>query len=269
MAHEVKSVELRTGVTLQYVEQGDRSGVPVVFLHGLGDSWRSFELVLEYLPETVRAIALTQRGHGDSSRPETAYRYRDFAADVEAFMDALDLEIAVVVGHSLGSAVTQRFGIDYPGRALGLVLIGSFLSLPNSQAPRELWPVVSKMEDPVDPDFVRGFQESVSVRPVPQDFFEDVIMQESMKIPARVWREVVRCSMQDEFSGEINKIVVPTLLVWGDQDGMVPRSDQDAQTETIAGSELLVYKGTGHAVPWEEPDQLASDLVGFIETIVN
>lgn len=269
MADKIKSVELPTGVTLQYVEQGDPGGVPVIFLHGLGDSCRSFELVFPYLPETVRAIALTQRGHGDASRPETAYRFRDFAADVKAFMDALDLEIAVLVGHSLGSAITQRFGIDYPERALGIVLVGSFLSLPNSQAPRELWSVVSKMDDPVDSGFVRDFQESVSVRPVPSDFFEDVIMQESMKIPARVWREVVRCSMQDDFSTELHKIAVPTLLVWGDHDGMVPRSDQDAQTAAITGSELLVYKGTGHAIPWEEPDQLASDLVSFIETIVN
>lgn len=269
MAPEVKYVELPTGVTLQYAEQGDRSGVPVIFLHGLGDSWRSFELVLPYLPETVRALAVTQRGHGDSSRPEAAYRYRDFAADVEAFMDALDLEIAVIVGHSLGSSITQRFAIDHPERALGIVLVGSFLSLASSQAPRELWSVVSNLEDPVDRAFVREFQESVSARPVPEDFFENTIVKETMKMPAHVWREVVRCSMQDEFSADLKKISVPTLLLWGDQDGMVPRNDQDAQIAAIAGAELVVYEGTGHAIPWEEPDQLASDLVGFIETVVN
>ena len=265
MAHEIKSVELPTGVKLEYVEQGDPSGIPVLLLHGISDSWHSFELVLPHLPESIRAIALTQRGHGDSSCPEAAYRYHDFAADVAAFMDALQLEAAVVVGHSLGSTIAQRFALDHPERTLGLVLVGSFLSLPSSQPPRELWSVVSEMEDPVDPGFVREFQESTLAQPVPQAFFETIV-RESLKLPARVWREVVACSMQDEFSGKLDEIKAPTLLVWGDQDGMVPRSDQDAQTAAIAGSRLVVYEDAGHGVHWEKPERFASDLVSFIET---
>lgn len=101
----VRSIALSTGVTLQYAEHGDPSGVPVVFLHGVTDSWRSFERVLDQLPSTIRAIALTQRGHGDSSRPDTGYRYTDMSGDLRAFMDALELPSAVVVGHSMGASV--------------------------------------------------------------------------------------------------------------------------------------------------------------------
>lgn len=267
MASETKNVELQTGVALQYVEQGEPSAVPVLLLHGLSDSWHSFELVLPHLPESIRAFALSQRGHGDSSRPEGNYRLHDFSADVAAFMDALHLQKAVVVGHSMGSAIAQRFALDYPERTLGLVLVASFLSLPNSQAPRELWPVVSTMEDPVDPGFVREFQESTLAQPVPQSFFETV-MEESLKLPARVWKEVVAGSMQDEFSEELNRINSSTLLVWGDQDDMVPRSDQDVQAAAIADSRLVVYNGAGHGVQWEEPERFASDLVSFIQTVV-
>lgn len=103
MAPNIKSVELPTGVTLQYIEQGSPSGVPVLLLHGISDSWHSFELVLSHLPESIHAFALTQRGHGDSSRPETAYRYRDFTADMAAFIDAHNIEAAVVVGHSMAA----------------------------------------------------------------------------------------------------------------------------------------------------------------------
>ncbi len=266
MALEIKSIELSTGVALQYVEQGDLSGVPVVLLHGLSDSWHSFELVLPHLPESIRAFALTQRGHGGSSRPEMGYRFHDFAADVAAFMDALHLEAAVVVGHSMGSSIAQRFAIDYPERTQGLVLVGSFASLANSPLAQGLWEeVVSEMEDPVDPEFVREFQESTLAQPVPQEFMETVV-QESLKLPARVWRAVVGGTLQDDFSEELNKIKAPTLLVWGDQDGMVPRSDQKAQTAAIAGSRLVVYEGAGHGLHWEEPERFASDVVSFIET---
>ena len=119
----VRSIELPTAGTLQYVEQGDRSGMPVVLLHGVTDSWHSFEPVLPYLPPTMRAFALTQRGHGDSARP-ARYRTREFAADVAAFLDALGLESAVVVGHSMGATNAMGFAIDHPRRTAALVLLG-------------------------------------------------------------------------------------------------------------------------------------------------
>lgn len=267
MASEIKSVELPTGVTLEFVEQGEPTGVPVLLLHGLSDSWHSYEQVLPHLPEDLRAFALTLRGHGDSSRPEGGYRFEDYAADVAAFMDAFHLEAAVIVGHSLGSSIAQRFAIQHPERTLGIVLIGAFASLPKSPVARELSDMVSTMQDPVDPGFVREFQESTLARPVPQAFFETIV-QESLKLPAHVWRAAVAGSLEDDFSGELNKIKAPTLLVWGDQDEMVPRTDQDAQTAVISGSRLVVYPGVGHAVHWEEPERLATDLLSFIETAI-
>src|SRR3712207_4230490 len=101
MTTVIESVELPNGVKLPYVEQGDPSGVPVVLLHGVTDSWRSFEPVLPHLPASIHAYALTQRGHGDAERPASGYRPQDLAADVAAFMDALGLESAVIVGHSM------------------------------------------------------------------------------------------------------------------------------------------------------------------------
>src|SRR5574341_1788925 len=157
----IRSVELPSGVRLQYVEQGDSRGVPVLFLHGVTDSWRSFERVLPYLPKSIHAFALTQRGHGDADRPATGYRTRDFAADVAAFMDALGLERAIIVGHSMGSTNAMRFAIDYPERTLGLVLVGSFATYRGNPAVLEFWETaVSRLTDSVDPGFAREFQQS-------------------------------------------------------------------------------------------------------------
>src|SRR3712207_1329643 len=109
VAHPVKTVALPAGVTLPYVEQGDPAGVPVLLLHGYTDSWRSWEPVLPSLPGSVRAVAPTQRGHGDAGRPASGYGPHDFAADLAAFVDALGLGPAVVAGTSMGSIVAQRF----------------------------------------------------------------------------------------------------------------------------------------------------------------
>lgn len=265
MTHVIKSVELPNQVTLQYVEQGDSSGTPVMLLHGVTDSWHSFEPVLPHLPNSIRAFALSQRGHGDSSRPETGYHPRDFARDVAAFMDALKLESAVIVGHSMGSYVAQCFAIDDAERTLGLVLVGSFINCRDNPGLVEFRnSAVSNLTDPIDPDFVREFQESTLAQPVPQTFLE-MVVQESLKVPARVWRAAFEGLLEADFSGELGKIKSPTLIVWGERDAYFPRSDQEALASAIADSQLVVYANAGHALHWEEPDRFAVDLVGFVE----
>ena len=102
-------VELSTGVTLRYGERGNPSGIPLLLLPGLGDTSHSFKPVLEHLPDSIRAFALTQRGHGDSTHPRDGYRFHDFAADLEAFMDALDLPAAV--SPLIPRAVSSRSGL--------------------------------------------------------------------------------------------------------------------------------------------------------------
>ncbi len=265
MTFTSNSIALPTGVTLPYVEQGDPNGVPVILLHGVTDSWHSFELVLPHLPPRFHAFAVTQRGHGDADRPLTRYGFRDFAADVAAFLDVLQIKTAVLVGHSMGSGVAQRFALDYPDRLLGLVLEGSFASLSTTPAVQEFWDtVVSTLTDPIDPHLVREFQQSTLAQPVPDTFFETVV-NESLKVPARVWKATFLTFLQEDWSSELGKITTPTLIVWGDQDAFCPRSDQDLLKATIANSRLLVYSGAGHDPHWEEPARFAHDVVAFIE----
>ena len=262
---EIKTVELPNRVRLEYIEQGDPSGVPVLLLHGITDSWRSFERVLPHLPDSVHAFALSQRGHGDSDRPASGYRPRDFAADLEAFVDALGLGPAVIAGHSMGSTVAQRFAIDHPERVLGLVLIGSVTTWRGHPDFVELWDTtVSTLEDPVDPDFVREFQESTLAQPVPPEFV-DTVVRESLKLPARVWKAALREGLlQDDFSGELGEIKAPTLIVWGDRDELTG-SHQEPLAAAIAGSRRVVYPGAGHGLHWEEPAHFAADLATFVE----
>ena len=108
------SIALPGGVRIDHLTQGDPAGPPVVLLHGYSDSCRSYKPVLEALPSSVRLAVPSLRGHGDSSRPEAGYRTRDFAEDIAEYLRVLDLERAVVVGHSMGSAIAMRMAIDHP-----------------------------------------------------------------------------------------------------------------------------------------------------------
>src|SRR3712207_603171 len=177
---------LSTGVRLHYAEQGDRAGKTIIFLHGYSDSWFSYSRVLPLLSPEYHAFALTQRGHGDSDKPQCCYTPQDFAADVDAFMDAVGLEDATMVGASTGALFAQRVALSYPRRVGRLVLVGA--QTPANEAISGLREEVQALEDPVPPEFVREFQESTIYQPVPQEFL-DTVVSESLKLPARVWRD--------------------------------------------------------------------------------
>ena len=263
----VRSVTLSTGVTLQYGEQGDPAGEPVLLLHGVTDSWHSFEPMLSFLPSNLRVFAVTQRGHGDSGKPDDGYGMRDFAEDVAAFMDAVGLKTAVIAGSSMGSSVAQRFALEYPERVKKIVLMASFYSYEDKPELVEFWSdAIDPLTDPIDRGFVQEFQESTLARPIPPEFL-DLVVDESMKVPARVWRGVFGGIIKHDEPIEFNRIMAPTLIIWGDQDAYCPRRDQEMLLAAIPNSRLAVYEDHGHAMHWEDPKRTAADIVAFIEGV--
>jgi pimeloyl-ACP methyl ester carboxylesterase len=263
----LKNVNLPNEVRLDFVEQGKASGVPVILLHGVTDSWHSYDLVLPYLPDAVHVFALSQRGHGNSDRPASSYSPRDFAEDLAAFMDVAGLKRAIIAGHSMGTTVAQRFAIDYPERTLGLVLIGSFISWRSNPGLVEFSEsVISKLTDPLDPGFVREFQESTLAQQVPPAFM-DTIVQESLKVPARVWRGVFESFIEDDFSTEMGKIKVPAMLIWGDRDSFCIRNDQEMLSAALSNARVVIYPGSGHGAHWDEPKRFATDLIDFVKAL--
>lgn len=249
--------------TLPYVEQGDATGVPVVMLHGATDSWRSYEPVLPHLPEDIRAIAVTQRGHGDAPKPERGYLIEDLAGDVVDLMDELELGQAVVVGHSMGSWVARQIAIDHPERVLGLVLAGSFqASLAGDPEAGTVMRELADVPDPVPDEIARVFQLSTLAQPIAPDQL-DAFVDESLKLPARVWRDLFLGFAEIDQADGVAELSVPSLLVWGDRDAFIPREVQDELLDVLPEARLEVYEGVGHAVHWERPKRFAADVAAF------
>jgi pimeloyl-ACP methyl ester carboxylesterase len=262
-----KFVTLSTGLRMEYVEQGDASGVPVVFLHGVTDSWHSFERVLPLLPPSVHAFSISQRGHGDSSRPESGYLLSDLSRDLRAFLDAVGLERAVIAGHSMGSMVAQRFVVDHPDRVSALALMGAFSTLFQDPGLTDYYrSAIAPLTDPIDAAFAREWQLSTLALAMPGDHL-DAVVAETLKVPARVWHAAFEGFLETpDFSGELAGVAVPTLILWGDRDTYALRASQDRLRSVIPGAKLLVYEGNGHALHWEDPVRVTSDLASFLRS---
>jgi len=253
------TLTLASGDRLRYATRRADLPISVVFVHGWPDSWRSFQPVLDALAPTIGAISVSLRGFGGSDAPADGYTPDDFAADVAELVDHLGVRSAVFVGHSMGTLVVQRLAASHPEVVAGLVLIGGLRTLPD-EVFEEVWSVAQDLDDPISEQFVREFQSSTLAAPVPDGFF-DQLVAESLQAPARVWRAAfagIRTMPPDA------AISAPTLLLWGDQDALVPRSEQDTLLATIPGAQLVVYEGAGHSPNWEQPERVARDIEALL-----
>lgn len=258
-------VKVETGITLQYVVQGDPAGPVVVLLHGAGDSWHSWDLVLPLLPKNVRVYAVTLRGHGLSDHPKTGYTRADFAGDVTSLLRKLDLRDITLVGHSLGSFVAQVVTQnDADGRIRRLVLVGSGPGRPaDPSKPSELSSYFASVRDPIDYEFARDFQAGTSAIPLPPQFLETMIA-EVQRVPAAMFHALAKSEADPQHVERLGRIKAKTLMLWGDKDAMFSRADQDDLLKIVPGSTLIAYPGTGHALHWEQPERFARDLMAFM-----
>lgn len=264
MAADVRfaTVRLATGPALHYAEQGDLDGEPVVLLHGWPDSWFSFSRVMPLLDRRLRVFVPDQRGFGDSERPEGSYRIEQFGADVIAFLDAVSIERATLVGHSFGSFVARQAALTRPDRVDGVVLIGTAVSaaVPVVQTVRS---DLDTLPDPVPADFAREFQATTAYAPLPEPFF-DRIVAESLKLPARLWRQVLDGVLAYDDAPQLARLTAPVLVLWGEHDALFSRHNQASVLAAIRGARLKVYRETGHCPNWERPEQVAAELQAFL-----
>jgi pimeloyl-ACP methyl ester carboxylesterase len=259
---DVRTARLATGIAVPWVASGDPTGVPVVLLHAWGESRRAFDRLRSSLPPSVYAVAWDQRGHGDADRPADGYSLREAADDVAAFLDAVGLTRAVLVGASSGGYVAQQVAVDHPARVAGLALVGAPRSLRGRPPFAD---EVDRLRDPVDPRWVRASLEWFPlVQPVP-DWYLDDRVADGARMPAHVWRAALYGLSDALPPTESASITAPALVIWGAEDHLLPRAEQEALCAALPESRFLAYPATGHLVLWEQPDRVAVDVTAFVQ----
>ena len=132
---------VRHGLRFHY-RDWDGAGTPMILLHGLASQSHIFDLVAPRLAKNFRVLALDQRGHGRSDKPDSGYDWATLAIDLDAILKALRIDRAVLAGHSWGGNVAVQYAADQPDHVSGLILIdGGFLQIGD----RLDWPTVEKL----------------------------------------------------------------------------------------------------------------------------
>jgi pimeloyl-ACP methyl ester carboxylesterase len=166
----------------------------------------------------------------------------------------------------MGATIAQRFALDYPEKTKALVLIGTISTFIGNEEVAGLYEAVSALDDPVDPNFIEDFQKSTVAKPLDPSFLQTVV-SESLKIPARVLKAALAGLLNVNYIKELQAVKQPVLLVWGDQDNLTGRENQEQLLQSIMGARLSVYNGVGHSVHWEEPQRFAREIVEFVNNV--
>jgi len=264
--HSVRRVQLPNGLLIECAEQGRPGGPALLLLHGITDTWRSFEPVLPWLPSDWRVVSMTQRGHGGSSAA-ASYRTRDFAADAAALVATLELPPVLVVGHSMGAVNALRMAIDHPAAVRGVVAAAGFASFSDKPGLVDfIQSQVLTLGEQVPRELAESFQRDTVAGPVAAGLLEAMV-DECLRTPAATWRGAFAALLEDDFSTELHRIEVPVLLPWGEADAFSFESDQQRLQRQLPRATRAVYAGVGHALHWEQPRRFADELMRFWQTL--
>jgi len=256
-------------------------GPVILLIHGMAGSSRTWREVMPLLARDYTVIAPDLLGHGESAKPLGDYSLGAFASGLRDFLGVLGIERVTVVGQSLGGGVAMQLAYQHPEICERLVLVGSgglgrevswilrALTLPGAEL---LMPILF-------PSFVRDLGHQV----------RRLLYRRGWRAPhvAETWRAYASLSESENrhaFVRTLRAVVdpggqsvsardrlylaagLPTLIIWGDQDDIIPVAHAHEAHDAIAGSRLEIFEQAGHFVHVQEPRRFVEVLSDFIET---
>lgn len=245
-------------IRIHYREKGN-GPEEILFVHGNIASWRWWEEVMELLPEEYRSYAPDSRGCGFTDKPGHGHSIEQFAEDVEAFADALNLEEFTLVGHSLGAGTALQYAIHHPHRIQRLVLL-------NPPPPKGVkiarygYPLVKYWQK--DKRALRRALKRTAPTRAYDRFFEKLV-DEAFMASEQVFKGNAKALAETDVSREIGWIEVPTLLIAGKLSGWSPLRSIRKIHRAIPKSHLKIIPNAGHSLNIENPQKFVDLLTEF------
>jgi non-heme chloroperoxidase len=262
-------------IELYYEDHG--SGKPVVLIHGYPLSSASWERQAPVLLDSgYRVIAYDRRGFGKSSQPTAGYNYDTFASDLRSLIERLKLQDFILVGFSMGGGEIARYLGRYGSKGVSMAVI-------ISGVPPFLLKTADNPEG-VDPSVFEGIEDAVAADRYAffREFFKsfynadlylgksvsEQVMQASWNIAASASATAsLACvpTWREDFRQDLARIDVPTLVIHGNEDRIVPFPAAGERTaRLIKGAQLHVVQGGPHCITWTHAEEVNSELLRFL-----
>ncbi|WP_391557509.1 alpha/beta fold hydrolase [Robertmurraya sp.] len=254
------------GVSI-YVEDINPGGSKtIVFIHGWPLSHKQFEYQFDVLPAMgYRCIGLDWRGFGNSDKPMSGYNYDRLADDIRIVVGALQLDNFTLAGHSTGGAIAIRYMSRYNGYGVSkLVLIDAAAPIGfTAETANKL--LAESLND--RPKMMRGVTDTFFFQYI-TDAFSDWFFQLGLQAAGWSTAAIIILLRDEKLYADLLKIWVPTLIVHGIHDKVIPFAQAQELNQKISHSRLVPFQYSGHGPFWEERDkfnQLLTQFIGLAE----
>ena len=265
-------VRVEPNVTI-YVDDLNPSGnKTILFIHGWPGSHKLFEYQFDHLPKMgYRCIGIDIRGFGDSSKPFEGYDYDRLSDDVRGVVDALKLKDFTLAGHSTGGAIAIRYMSRHKGH--GVSKLALFAAAAPSLIKRENFPFGLEEEDVIKliegtytdrPKMLRDFGDIFFFQHITQAF-SDWFFQLGLQAAGWATAAIAKTWIREVLFSDLKAINVPTLIIHGIHDKVVPFELGEVQNQSIKNSKLIPFKFSGHGTFYDQKDKFNEELVKFIE----
>jgi pimeloyl-ACP methyl ester carboxylesterase len=264
------------GRRVNYVDIGEGDGPPVVFVHGLGGQWQNWLENIPRLAQERRVIALDLPGFGLSEMPPDKITITNYGQCVNALLEQLELETVAVVGNSMGGFIASEVAIQFPQRVERLVLV-SAAGISSASVARTPALTAGRIAAAVTA-YTAARHRAIARRPVTRHFALAFVARHPSRLKADlVWEGLIkgtgtpgfdnalRACLEYDFRDRLPEIGCPTLIVWGQNDSIIPSQDAAEFERLIPNSRKLVMEDTGHISMVERPETFNRELLEFLE----
>ncbi|KUJ11760.1 alpha/beta-hydrolase [Mollisia scopiformis] len=240
----------------------------LIFLHFWGGSSRTFTNTITYLSPHFHCIAVDFPGWGSSIGPQKseAYSIAQLAIDIETLIPKLDVEDFVLVGHSMGGKVSQHIaGRNQLSGLKAVVLLGPAPPTPFSLPPDMKQQQISAYSSHESAEFVvRNVLSSAQI----SDEMVSALVEDMLKGTELATKAWPAYAMAEDIATVARKITVPVLVIGGELDKVEPiQRLEEKVLANINGAEMVLIKGSGHLLPVEAPEQVASHIEAFVQKV--
>lgn len=250
-------------MNIRWEERGD--GAPLLLIQGLGYGRWSWDPVVPGLAERYRVLWFDNRGIGDSDKPEGPYTAKLMAADALQVLDEAGVDIAHVLGASLGGMIAQEVAAGTPERVDKLVLCcttpGGAATVPMPEVTVQLFAEAPTLAPEVA---LRRFVENALGADASAELIQELYERRVANPPDPAgWQAQAAAGLG--FAGIEGAIAAPTLIVTGTEDNVVDPHNSDVLAERIPGAEVQRIDNTGHLFFWEQPDAFVRIISEFLQ----
>jgi len=249
------------------------AGRPLVLVHGfVGDGLSTWSSQLESLAHDCTVVAWDAPGAGRSSVPPASFRVEDYADCLVAFLRALGITRAHLVGLSFGGMIVLAVADRHPSLPLSLALLGTYAgwrgSLPPEQVEERLETCL-RVSDLPPREFADAMIPSMFSPSAPRRAVEQFEAASLRGFSPEGFRAMARSSAEADLRPVLPRVDVPTLLLYGDQDVRAPLWVGEDLHGSVPTSRLVVMPGVGHVSSVEAPDLVNRELRAFLRRVEN